>query len=106
VQIRYAAQQLHYRVWGMSPSSTPDDTGNYAGYGVEGLPFPYYGTGADASHPNLGCRSATAARRRTSSRRMRRSSRWTSPRSRPTPTSSSCAGYTPGCTALTASSTP
>jgi Putative glucoamylase/Protein of unknown function (DUF3131) len=54
VQIRYATQQLGYKVWGMSPSSTPDDTGNYAAYGVEGLAFPYYGTGADASHPNLG----------------------------------------------------
>ena len=54
VQIRYATQQLHYPVWGMSPSSTPDDTDNYGGYGVEGLAFPYYGTGADASHPNLG----------------------------------------------------
>ncbi len=54
VQIRYATQQLHYPVWGMSPSSTPDDTDNYGGYGVGGLAFPYYGTGADASHPNLG----------------------------------------------------
>jgi hypothetical protein len=54
VQIKYATQKLHYPVWGMSPSSTPDDTGNYAGYGVEGLAFPYYGTGANASHPNEG----------------------------------------------------
>jgi hypothetical protein len=54
VQIKYATQELHYPVWGMSPSSTPDDTGNYGGYGVEGLAFPYYGTGADASHPNEG----------------------------------------------------
>jgi Putative glucoamylase/Protein of unknown function (DUF3131) len=54
VQIKYATQQLHLPVWGMSPSSTPDDTGDYAGYGVEGLAFPYYGTGADASHPNEG----------------------------------------------------
>jgi hypothetical protein len=54
VQIRYAVRQLHYPVWGMSPSSTPDDTGGYAGYGVEGLEFPYYGTGANAAHPNLG----------------------------------------------------
>jgi hypothetical protein len=54
VQIKYATGQLHYPVWGMSPSSTPDDTGGYAGYGVEGLTFPYYGTGADASHPNEG----------------------------------------------------
>jgi hypothetical protein len=38
----------------MSPSSTPDDTGGYAGYGVEGLAFPYYGAGATASQPNQG----------------------------------------------------
>jgi hypothetical protein len=54
VQIKYATEQLHYPVWGMSPSSTPDDTGGYAGYGVEGLTFPYYGVGANASHPNEG----------------------------------------------------
>jgi len=54
VQIRYATKQLGYPVWGMSPASTPDDTGNYGGYGVEGLAFPYFGTGADASHPNDG----------------------------------------------------
>jgi hypothetical protein len=54
VQIKYATQQLHYPVWGMSPSSTADDTGNYAGYGVEGLAFPYYGTGASAANPNEG----------------------------------------------------
>jgi hypothetical protein len=38
----------------MSPSSTADDSGNYGGFGVEGLLFPYSGFGADASHPNLG----------------------------------------------------
>ena len=54
LQMKYATDQLNYPVWGMSPSSTPDDTGGYAGYGVEGLTFPYHGTGADASHPNLG----------------------------------------------------
>jgi hypothetical protein len=54
VQISYATEQLNLPVWGMSPSSTPDDTGGYSGYGVEGLVFPYYGAGADASHPNLG----------------------------------------------------
>jgi hypothetical protein len=54
VQIKYATQQLGYPVWGMSPSSTPDDSGGYGGFGVEGLAFPYYGFGADASHPNLG----------------------------------------------------
>jgi Putative glucoamylase/Protein of unknown function (DUF3131) len=40
VQIRYATQVLHDPVWGMSPSSTADDSGNYSGYGVEGLQFP------------------------------------------------------------------
>ena len=54
VQIKYATEQLHYPVWGMSPSSTADDTGDYGGYGVEGLTFPYYGQGATAAHPNLG----------------------------------------------------
>ncbi len=54
VQVKYTTEQLHYPVWGMSPSSTPDDTGGYGGYGVEGLRFPYFGSGADASHPNLG----------------------------------------------------
>ena len=38
----------------MSPSSTADDTGNYGGFGVEGLTFPYYGAGATRGHPNLG----------------------------------------------------
>jgi hypothetical protein len=54
VQINYATQQLGYPVWGMSPSSTPDDSGGYGGFGVEGLAFPYYGFGADTSHPNQG----------------------------------------------------
>jgi hypothetical protein len=54
VQSKYATQQLGYKVWGMSPSSTPDDTGGYGGYGVEGLAFPYFGTGASASNPNEG----------------------------------------------------
>ena len=40
VQQRYDTQVLHDPVWGMSPSSTPDDTGGYSGYGVEGLAFP------------------------------------------------------------------
>jgi len=54
VQIKYATEQLHYPVWGMSPSSTADDSGGYGGFGVEGLTFPYFGFGADASHPNDG----------------------------------------------------
>ena len=54
VAIRYTAEQLHLPVWGMSPSSTADDSGGYGGYGVEGLTFPYYGFGATAEQPNLG----------------------------------------------------
>ncbi len=54
VQVDYTTRVLGYPVWGMSPSSTPDDTGGYAGYGVEGLLYPYFGGGADASHPSLG----------------------------------------------------
>jgi hypothetical protein len=54
VQIKYATQELGYPVWGMSPSSTADDTGNYGGFGVEGLKFPYHGVGATASDPNQG----------------------------------------------------
>jgi hypothetical protein len=40
VQIKYATRVLGYPVWGLSPSSTADDTGNYGGFGVEGLAFP------------------------------------------------------------------
>jgi Putative glucoamylase/Protein of unknown function (DUF3131) len=54
VQIKYTTEQLHYPVWGMSPSSTADDSGGYGGFGVEGLTFPYYGFGADENHPNKG----------------------------------------------------
>jgi hypothetical protein len=54
VQIKYTTEQLHLPVWGMSPASTADDSGGYGGFGVEGLTFPYFGFGADASHPNEG----------------------------------------------------
>ncbi|MGZ4351727.1 MAG: glucoamylase family protein, partial [Solirubrobacteraceae bacterium] len=40
VQEMYATRVLHYPVWGLSPSSTADDSGNYGGFGVEGLAFP------------------------------------------------------------------
>lgn len=40
VQVKYATEALHYPVWGMSPSSTADDSGGYGGFGVEGLLFP------------------------------------------------------------------
>jgi hypothetical protein len=36
-QILYAQQTLHYPFWGLSPSSTPDDTGNYDAYGAHAL---------------------------------------------------------------------
>jgi hypothetical protein len=42
VQVKYATEVLHDPVWGMSPSSTADDTGNYGGFGVEGLAFPLH----------------------------------------------------------------
>jgi Putative glucoamylase len=54
VQMKYATEALHYPVWGLSPSSTADDSGGYGGFGVEGLLFPYYGFGADATNPNEG----------------------------------------------------
>ncbi|MDQ6935637.1 MAG: DUF3131 domain-containing protein [Actinomycetota bacterium] len=54
VQIKYTREQLHLPVWGMSPSSTADDSGGYATYGVEGLKFPYHGAGATKADPNLG----------------------------------------------------
>jgi len=53
VQVKYATQQLGYPVWGMSPSSTADDTGNYGGFGVVGLKF-----GSD--DPLAWCPSCTA----------------------------------------------
>jgi hypothetical protein len=39
VQVRYATQVLGYPVWGMSPSSTADDTGGYGAFGVVGQAF-------------------------------------------------------------------
>jgi Putative glucoamylase/Protein of unknown function (DUF3131) len=39
VQETYDTQELGLPVWGMSPSSTADDTGDYGGFGVEGQAF-------------------------------------------------------------------
>ncbi|KFI79096.1 glucoamylase family protein [Bifidobacterium mongoliense] len=36
VQIRYATDKLGYKVWGISPSSTADDTGGYNAFGATG----------------------------------------------------------------------
>jgi len=52
VQQKYATDQLGLPVWGMSPSSTADDSGGYSGFGVAGKAFPYHGLGATASDPN------------------------------------------------------
>jgi len=54
VQVRYATGELGYPVWGMSPSSTADDTGDYGGFGAEGQAF---GTGS----PLAWCDSPTCA---------------------------------------------
>lgn len=54
VQIKYTKEELNLPVWGMSPSSTADDSGGYGIYGVEGLKFPYYGFGSSEENPNLG----------------------------------------------------
>lgn len=54
VQIKYTKEELGLPVWGMSPSSTADDSGGYGIYGVEGLKFPYHGFGATETDPNLG----------------------------------------------------
>jgi hypothetical protein len=41
VQIKYETEKLHYPVWGISPSSTADDSGDYAAYGAYGAATPY-----------------------------------------------------------------
>ena len=40
VQIKYATEQLHCPVWGMSPSSTADDTGGYGDLRRRGADVP------------------------------------------------------------------
>ena len=52
VQARYATGVLGYPVWGMSPSSTADDTGGYGGFGVQGQAF---GTGSPLAWCTSGC---------------------------------------------------
>jgi hypothetical protein len=41
VQIKYATEKRQYPVWGISPSSTADDSGGYAAYGIYGQVTPY-----------------------------------------------------------------
>ncbi|MGI8828053.1 MAG: glucoamylase family protein [Chloroflexota bacterium] len=40
VQLKYATEELKYSVWGLSCSSTADDSGDYACYGAMGALFP------------------------------------------------------------------
>ncbi|MDQ6883067.1 MAG: DUF3131 domain-containing protein [Candidatus Dormibacteraeota bacterium] len=41
VQIKYTSEKLNYPVWGLSPSSTADDSGGYSAYGTYGGRTPY-----------------------------------------------------------------
>jgi len=56
VQVRYATEQLRFPVWGLSPSSTADDTGNYGSFGAVGLTFP---PGHQLAQCATGCTSAS-----------------------------------------------
>jgi hypothetical protein len=40
MEVAWATEGLHYPVWGLSPSSTPDDTGGYDAFGAVGPPYP------------------------------------------------------------------
>lgn len=40
VEIKWPLEGLNYPVWGLSPSSTPDDTGGYDAFGVVGPAYP------------------------------------------------------------------
>ena len=55
VQQKYATEQLKLPVWGMSPSSTADDSGGYGIFGAIGQKF---GTGNGLSQCGAGCANA------------------------------------------------
>lgn len=40
MQVAWPREGLGYPVWGLSPSSTPDDTGGYDAFGAVGPPYP------------------------------------------------------------------
>jgi len=40
MEVAWPLEGLHYPVWGLSPSSTPDDTGGYDAFGAVGPPYP------------------------------------------------------------------
>lgn len=56
VQMKYATEQLKLPVWGMSPSSTADDTGGYGIFGAVGQKFA---TGNALSQCGGGCANET-----------------------------------------------
>jgi hypothetical protein len=56
VQMKYATEQLKLPVWGMSPSSTADDSGGYGIFGAVGLAF---GAGNALSQCGGGCANET-----------------------------------------------
>lgn len=55
VQAKYATEKLKLPVWGMSPSSTADDTGGYGIFGAVGQAF---GPGKALSQCGAGCANA------------------------------------------------
>jgi hypothetical protein len=66
VQMKYATEQLKLPVWGMSPSSTADDTGGYDTFGSVGLAF---GPGKALSQCGAGCARSCAPSTRASTAR-------------------------------------
>jgi hypothetical protein len=40
MEIAWATEGLNYPVWGLSPASTPDDSGGYDAFGAVGPPYP------------------------------------------------------------------
>jgi hypothetical protein len=88
VQARYVHDALHFPVFGISPSSTADDTGNYGGFGVEGQVLA----------PDQGLAVCTTCATETTVSPHASAIRYRSPRSWPTPTSRRCERITRACT--------
>ena len=105
MQITYATQQLGYPVWGMSPSSMADDTGDYSGHGVEGLKFPYYGVGREREPPNEGLSQDHGGAAETVVMPHASFLALDVAPQQASPTSPHCGRIFPGCTARTGSST-
>jgi hypothetical protein len=54
VQMKYATEHLHYPVWGMSPSSTADDSGGYRRLRGRGADIPVLRGGGQLHPPERG----------------------------------------------------